>query len=70
MAVANLNARVRRGGVSARELLMQHDQFTNDQRPLDDHKVILEQHRRRVQSSSDEASCCCACGSGRYRVPI
>ena len=50
VAVANLNTRVRRGGMSARELLMQRDQFTSDQLPLDDHKVILEQHRRRVQN--------------------
>ena len=47
IATANLNARVRNRGMSARELWTQRDQFTNQQLPLNDYRIIREQHELR-----------------------
>ena len=47
IATANLNARVRNRGMSARELWTQRDQFTNEQLPLNDYRIIREQHELR-----------------------
>ena len=47
VATARLNCRIRNHGLSARELLMQRDQF-NQQIPVSDLMMILEQHKRRI----------------------
>ena len=47
IATANINARVRNRGMSARELWTQRDQFTNKQLPLNDYRIIREQHELR-----------------------
>ena len=47
VATANLNARVRNRGMSARELWTQRDQFTNEQLPLNDYSIIRQQHALR-----------------------
>ena len=51
IAVARLNSRLRHQGLSARELWTQRDQFNHKQLPLDDRRVILEQHDRRQSSN-------------------
>ena len=48
LATANLNSRIRGRGLSAREMWMQHDQFTACQLPLADQQLILEQHESRT----------------------
>lgn len=48
IAVSNLNTRIRNRGLSAREMLTQRDQFTNQQLPVSDRNLILEQHAKRV----------------------
>ena len=50
LAVATLNSRIRSRGLSAREMWFQRDQFTNEQIPITDHKVIMEQHGQRIKN--------------------
>ena len=47
---SRLNSSLRREGLSARELWKQRDQFTHDQLPICDRKVIQEQHLQRKQN--------------------
>ena len=42
--VARLNSRIRASGLSARELWTQRSQFTQDQLPISDRDVIMQQH--------------------------
>jgi hypothetical protein len=51
IATSRLNSRLRREGLSARELWTQRDQFTHDQLPICDRKVIQEQHLQRKQDN-------------------
>jgi len=46
-ATARLNSRIRSRGLSAREMFMQRDQFSNMQLPLSDVALVEEQHRLR-----------------------
>lgn len=50
IAVARLNSRIRYSGLSARELWTQRSQFTNEQLPISDRKIILQQHQQRLQN--------------------
>ena len=50
IATSRLNSRLRREGLSARELWTQRDQFTYDQLPICDRKVIQEQYLHRKQN--------------------
>jgi hypothetical protein len=50
VATASLNARIRTRGLSAREMLSQRDQFTNQQIPVTDRDLIVEQHKLRVSN--------------------
>ena len=47
IATSRLNSRLRRDGLSARELWTQRDQFTHDQLPVSDREIILKQHLQR-----------------------
>ena len=47
LAVSRLNSRLRRSGLSAREMWLQRDQFTNTRIPVEDEKLLLEQHTAR-----------------------
>ena len=47
VATARLNSRIRARGLSAREMFMQRDQFTNDQIPIADRTLIEEQQSAR-----------------------
>ena len=49
-ATASLNSRIRTDGLSAREVLLQRDQFTNLQIPLNDRTIIAAKHSRSVQN--------------------
>ncbi len=44
MITANLNSRLRKGGLSAREIRTQRDQVTGEQLPLSDPEVIAYHH--------------------------
>ena len=48
VVTANLNARLRPRGLSAREMWTQRDQFSNQQIPLQDQDIILRQHAQRL----------------------
>ena len=48
LATANMNSRVRRSGLSARELWTQRDQLTCEQLPIQDRQVILQQNIART----------------------
>ena len=50
IAIAQLNARIRSRDLSARELLMHRDHFSNQQIPLADRSLILEQHKQRIDN--------------------
>lgn len=65
VATANLNARVRSRGLSAREMLMQRDQFTNSQLNLSDFDLISNQHEmRKTNHAYSEKS-----KAPRFRTP-
>ena len=46
-AIANLNCRYRHTGLSSQELWTQRDQITNQQLPISDRDIILNQHNKR-----------------------
>ena len=48
VATANLNTRIRNRGLSAREMWLQRDQFTNVQIPFSDLQVVRQQHSLRL----------------------
>ena len=47
IATARLNSRLRRCGLSSRELWTQRNQFTHEQLPVTDNQLILEKHEQR-----------------------
>ena len=49
-ATSRLNARIRKRGLSAREMLFQRDQFTNDQIPIHDMDLITQQHQEKLRN--------------------
>lgn len=56
-ATATLNSRIRNRGLSARELWFQRDQFNNNQIPISDYDMLLQQHNlRQSNHSSSEMS--------------
>ena len=48
LATANLNSRLRQGGLSARDIWTQRDQITGDQLPFSDRDIVSSQHQTRV----------------------
>ena len=52
---ANLNSRIQRSGLSAREIWTQRDQVSGDQLPLDDPTLILNQHSTRTANHTASA---------------
>lgn len=50
IAIANLNTRYRRSGLSAHEIWTQRDQLTGEQLPLSDRDLIIEQHEERLKN--------------------
>ena len=48
LSTANMNARIRQHGLSARELWTQRDQLTGEQLPVDDRQVIIQQYQSRI----------------------
>ena len=48
VATATLNSRIRSRGFSAREMWTQRDQFSNQQIPLHDQSLIVQQHEQRI----------------------
>jgi len=48
VATATLNAYIRSRGISAREMWTQRDQFSNQQIPLHDQNLIVQQHEQRI----------------------
>ena len=62
-ATANLNTRIRNRGLSAREMWLQRNQFTNAQLPFSDPQVVRQQHSLRLgnhppRESSKAPGCC------------
>ena len=51
-AIAQLNTRIRKRGLSAREMLFQRDQFTGSQLPFNDRDIIMKQHEERLANNS------------------
>ena len=50
IAIARLNSRLRRHGISAHELWTQRNQFTHDQLPISDRNIIINQHKQRQKN--------------------
>ncbi|KAJ8396457.1 hypothetical protein AAFF_G00017630 [Aldrovandia affinis] len=67
VATARLNSRVRSRGLSAREMLLQRDQFSNRQLPVNDQELIMKQHLQRV--TNHPYSVRSKTPSGRVAVP-
>ena len=49
MATASLNSRIRRDGLSSREIWTQRDQFTGEQLPFEDRELVQRQHEARLR---------------------
>lgn len=56
-AVANLNSRYRRSGMSAQEMWTQRDQVTGEQLPMSDRKLIIQQNQARLRSHHISEKC-------------
>lgn len=56
LATSHMNSRIRKHGLSAREIWTQRDQITGEQLPLEDRQIILAQHHSRIQNHSSSAS--------------
>lgn len=66
LAINRLNSRIRKSGLSSREMLTQRDQFHNSQIPINDESLIAQQHQRRqLNHSYSEKS---KAPSGRHPV--
>ena len=50
LAMARLNSRIQGRGLSAREMLFQRNQFTNEQIPISDYDLICSQHAQRTSN--------------------
>lgn len=57
ITVSKLNCRIRREGLSARELWTQRNQFTHEQLPICDKEIILNQHKSRLDNHSASEKC-------------
>ena len=56
-AIANLNTRYRKSGLSSHEIWTQRDQLTGEQLPIKDRDLILQQHKdRKINHPSSEKS--------------
>ncbi len=55
LATAQLNERIRRGGLSAREIWTQRDQVTGAQLPVEDNDLISQQHSARLGNHTSSA---------------
>ena len=62
-ATARLNARIRSRGLSSREMLYQRDQFSNEQIPVSDREIIVQQHHAKLRNHpySEKAKQGCHC---------
>ena len=49
-ATSRLNARIRSRGLSSREMLLQRDQFSNQQIPVCDRELIIKQHEAKLKN--------------------
>ena len=56
IATANLNHQIRRPGLSAREMVFQRDQFSNDNLDINDTKLITTQYKSHQESHTSSAS--------------
>ncbi|XP_035686925.1 uncharacterized protein LOC118423072 [Branchiostoma floridae] len=59
VVTASLNTKVRSNGLSSREYLYQRDQFSGEQLPLSDNRLLEEQHRRRSENHAPSAKSKC-----------
>lgn len=59
LAVASVNSRIRTGGLSAKELWTQRDQFTGCQLPISDQNLIIEKEKTRKSNHapSEKSKC-------------
>ena len=55
IATANLNSRIRKCGLSSREIWTQRDQVTREQLPINDRQLILNQHFTRSMNHASSA---------------
>ena len=69
IAVANLNSRLCSHGLSSREMWTQRDQFTSTPLPLDDQKLLEEQHRRRLTYNMRHNQVSCKPSSDDLPIP-
>nr|XP_039271301.1 uncharacterized protein LOC120345813 [Styela clava] len=65
VALANLNSRLRKRGLSSREMWTQRDQFTNQQIPMEDRHMIEKQYASRLQNHKPSQKSKC-----RNPIPI
>ena len=66
LATANTNSRIRRDGLSVREVWTQRDQLTGEQLPIVDRQLILSQHYSHQQNHLSSAK---SKARGRTNLP-
>ena len=66
LATANTNSRIRRDGLSAREVWTQRDQLTGEQLPIVDRQLIISQNFSRQQNHTPSAK---SKARGRTNLP-
>ena len=49
LATSRLNSKIRTNGLSAREIMTQRDQFSNNPIPINDKDIILEKHAKAIK---------------------
>ena len=70
LATANLNTRIRNRGLSAREMWLQRDQFSNSQIPLSDLLLLKQQHSLRIENHPVSKRSKASGGSPRTPTPV
>ena len=66
LATANTNSRIRRGGLSTREVWTQRDQQTDEQLPIIERQVIFSQNNSRQHNHTSSAK---SKAGGRASLP-
>jgi hypothetical protein len=66
LITARLNARIRKRGLSSREMWTQRDQFSNNQLPIEDQECILVQQKSRQENHPHSVRTKCPSG----RIPL
>ena len=69
-AISNMNSRIRREGLSSREIWLQRDQYTNEQLPINDMLIIKSQQKQKNKNQIASSSFKARGKTTQNRTPI